>query len=370
VPVESAQNRKAFSALIHAMIETQKVMIAKWTSRRNVSPRLVVLHPYTAPKFECLYMNVLPTVEDIRDYQFKSLIKSTEEQQKTMEDFVDALDMEQVEEEVLEPESTFNPTLQYFNQCVIHRIHNGEEANLPQLNPVIEEEARPSRLELFHAQQAEEDLENAFDIEENQDEIRRRNRRIRLRDIILQGNEEEKEEEGEEVKEEEAPPAFIEEKEGKPEFNFDEKVTKISTLNPVSDFNEMINDREVDRVDEALTQMREIIINFVKDSIEGETYDKALDCLKIMRQGSVENDEPEVFNNYLLKLKDTFKTGAHSTFYAMIINSEIGLITKEESHKSKISKEEAEKFMNEEKEVVKKDKSKGKDQDEDDFLVA
>lgn len=52
VPVESSRNRRAFSALINAMIDTDKVMIAKWVSRKNSTPRLVVLHPYHTPKFE------------------------------------------------------------------------------------------------------------------------------------------------------------------------------------------------------------------------------------------------------------------------------------------------------------------------------
>jgi ATP-dependent DNA helicase 2 subunit 2 len=118
VPVESSTNRRAFSALINAMIETDKVMIAKWISRKNSAPKLVVLHPYHTPKFECLYMNVLPTVEDIRDYQFGSLQESTEGQQQAMDEFVDALDLDEVErEEGVESDvNVYNPTLQYFNQ--------------------------------------------------------------------------------------------------------------------------------------------------------------------------------------------------------------------------------------------------------------
>jgi len=66
-PVESAKNREAFSALIHAMTETKKVMIAKF-NMRGTKPKLVVLHPHIDEKTECLYMNTLPTSEEIRDY--------------------------------------------------------------------------------------------------------------------------------------------------------------------------------------------------------------------------------------------------------------------------------------------------------------
>ncbi len=62
-PADTAKNKKAFSALVRAMIEAQKVMIAKFTQRGK--PRLVVLHPHSDPDIECLYLNNLPTSEEI-----------------------------------------------------------------------------------------------------------------------------------------------------------------------------------------------------------------------------------------------------------------------------------------------------------------
>ena len=242
VPVESANNRRAFSALIHAMLETDTVMIAKWVSRKNASPKLVVLHPYHAPKFECLYMNVLPTVEDIRDYQFGSLVESTPAQQKAMDEFVDAMDIDEAEVEDAETETNvFNPTLQYFNQCVIHRIYNGEESDLPELNRTIEEHARPEIEAFERAQPQIEELTSAFDLEENKEEIRRKERRICLRDIVLQGQseEEKKEEVTQQVESTEAqtvPELSAEEKQRKFDFNKEEKIDKISSMNPVKDF--------------------------------------------------------------------------------------------------------------------------------------
>ncbi len=43
--------------------------------------------------FECFYINLLPTSEDLRDYQFPSLKQSTKEQQKAVGEFVDSLDL-------------------------------------------------------------------------------------------------------------------------------------------------------------------------------------------------------------------------------------------------------------------------------------
>jgi len=44
-------------------------------------------------------MNILPTVEDIRDYQFNSLKESTAQQQKVIGDFIDVLDLMKCEED-------------------------------------------------------------------------------------------------------------------------------------------------------------------------------------------------------------------------------------------------------------------------------
>jgi len=284
VPVESARNRRAFSALIRAMIETNKVMIAKWISRKNASPKLVVLHPYQVPKLECLYMNILPTVEDIRDYQFGSLIQSTEAQQQAMDDFVDALDIDEMEEEegVHTDTTVFNPTLQYFNQCVIHRIYNDPNSELPERNRTIDDHVRPEDETFQRAVQQVEELESAFELEENTDETLKRDRRLRLRDIVLQGTleEEKKEEASTEVQTNQdtlIPEISAEEKQRKFDFNNEEKIEKISSMNPVKDFEKMINDREKDRTEEALSQMKAIILELIRHSIQGDVYDKVID---------------------------------------------------------------------------------------------
>ena len=374
VPVESARNRRAFSALVTAMIETDKVMIAKWVSRKNAAPKLVVLHPHQEPKFECLYMNILPTVEDIRDYQFGSLVQSTEAQQKAMDDFVDALDLDEgePEEAVQDEQVIFNPTLQYFNQCVIHRIYNDPNSELPEPNQTIGQHVRPEEQTFQQAQEQVEELESAFEIEENVEETVRLNRRFRLRDIVLEGaaQEEEKkevpvetapEQEGEQLVTEGAP-----EKSLKYDFNEEEKVDKISSTNPVKDFDKMINDREKDRVEEALTQMKQIILEFIKNSIQGDIYEKAIDCLRAMRKACKDNDEPGPYNEYIRMLKDKYSNGAHSQFYKLIQQNTLGLITRDESFKSNVTKEEADEFLGVENQPEQPDQNDGKKDEDND----
>jgi hypothetical protein len=68
LPIKGQKNERAFAAMVYAMIETKKVLIAKIVERKNADPKLVVLYPHVSKKQPLLYSVQLPTVEDIRDY--------------------------------------------------------------------------------------------------------------------------------------------------------------------------------------------------------------------------------------------------------------------------------------------------------------
>lgn len=74
LPVKSEKNERAFAAVVVGMIQSNKVLIAKIIERKNADPKLVALYPHISKKKPLLYMVQLPTSEDIRDYQFPSLV--------------------------------------------------------------------------------------------------------------------------------------------------------------------------------------------------------------------------------------------------------------------------------------------------------
>jgi ATP-dependent DNA helicase 2 subunit 2 len=80
LPSKGAKNERAFAALVFAMIETHRVLIAKIIERKNAEPKLMTLFPHISKKKPLLYMVQMPTSEDIRDYQFPSLVASSEKQ--------------------------------------------------------------------------------------------------------------------------------------------------------------------------------------------------------------------------------------------------------------------------------------------------
>ena len=77
LPVKGSKNERAFAAMVNAMINTHKVLIAKLISRKNADPNLVCLYPHISKKQPLLYLVQVPTSENIRDYQFPSLVAST-----------------------------------------------------------------------------------------------------------------------------------------------------------------------------------------------------------------------------------------------------------------------------------------------------
>ena len=127
LPLRGSKNERAFAALVTQMIDTKKCIIARLLERKNADPKLVSLFPHVNKRQPLLYLVQLPTNEDIRDYQFPSLVASTNAQRKAASDFIDALDLTREDEERIDPKMTFNPALQYFAQVVSHKISNPGE---------------------------------------------------------------------------------------------------------------------------------------------------------------------------------------------------------------------------------------------------
>jgi len=120
LPVRGAKNERAFAALIYAMMNNYKVLIARMIEKKNSEPKLVVLFPdIGSNKQPLLYLAEVPTTEDLRDFQFPPLVESTNDQRKAAAKLIDKLSLVREEDgevvEYLQPEQTFNPTIQYFN---------------------------------------------------------------------------------------------------------------------------------------------------------------------------------------------------------------------------------------------------------------
>lgn len=144
VPSENEAGRKLFTSLVYSMVSLSKYAIARYVPRnfkRGVNPRLVVLIPQRTADREMLYLVELPTVEDVRDYPFNPLKKSSEKQKEMVRGLIERMMLwrrgeEDLEEEV-KVEATFNPARQYFYQTLFYRALNQDAVDIPPLDPVI-----------------------------------------------------------------------------------------------------------------------------------------------------------------------------------------------------------------------------------------
>jgi ATP-dependent DNA helicase 2 subunit 2 len=108
----------------------------------------------------------------------------------------------------------------------------------------------------------------------------------------------------------------------------------------------MISDRKVDRVEPALNQMKDIIDRYIRGSINGDIYDKALECLLELRQACVSEDEAPFFNKFMETLKEKYSHDTHKDFFGLLIKMKLSLITSAESELSSIvTAQEAENFL-------------------------
>lgn len=96
VPSDDPLSRKLFTSFIYSMLSLSKYAIARYVPRNNkkgVNPKLVVLIPFRSPEKETFYLCELPTAEDVRDYPFNGLKKSTEKQREIVSDLIDKMNL-------------------------------------------------------------------------------------------------------------------------------------------------------------------------------------------------------------------------------------------------------------------------------------
>jgi ATP-dependent DNA helicase 2 subunit 2 len=123
----------------------------------------------------------------------------------------------------------------------------------------------------------------------------------------------------------------------------DDGMKAIGSVDPIGDFKAMIGDRKTDRVNSALKQMRDIIDKYIKNSMQGDIYDKALECLMALREACINEDEAPTFNKFMAVLKEKYQHGSQSGFFMLLVNKKVSLITSLESEfSSVVSPKEAE----------------------------
>ena len=326
--------------IVSEMIKMNKVIIARYVFRNNATPKLVVLSPHLSKKGPIFYLNILPTVEEIRDFQFESLPECSQKQEEFMGHFIDSLDLEKDGEELIKPSETYNPMLQYFYKCVEHKALETDPEKKEKF-PEMDEESikymKPNP-KLFENNKFVNFFNKAFPIVENETpELKKK--RVFWKDVISNEFEEKLTQER------------IEEKlnSKKPESK---KV--ISAITPIEDFKEMINNKNEDLTVNAMNLMIDMINKFIRESFKGSYYIKAIDCIKAFRDSANDEDEVDLFNEFLIKLKEQFPKDQFLDFWLLFCDNKITLISSRENAKSKYDEKQSEEWLSsiQKKEVI------------------
>ena len=84
----------------------------------------------------------------------------------------------------------------------------------------------------------------------------------------------------------------------------------------------MTTDRKVDKVVDAIKQMSKVIFKLIVGSVKGDLFEKAFECLTMLRETCVTEDEAQRFNDFLEKIKlDHSSKGKSDFFHSQIVKN-------------------------------------------------
>jgi len=317
----------AFSSLCHALQEKDMVAIVRYVSRGNTDPKLGFLAPHIKSSYEGLIFIALPFREDMRSYVFPPLNqkKVTEQHDAAVDNLID--DMKLVEnidikkdedsknnEEQYKPKELLNPVNQRQCQCIQSRALNDNQDELPDIEAYITRMVRVKPETVTRCEASLNNLKNLFplkEVEQKKNDV--------FKDV---GNDEKKDEEksadsASQQKEEFA----LNDVAGK------EQVKKISVTDPVDDFKNLIeNASNEDERAEACRQICAIIMRLVTESFLDQHYQKALSCIRALKEYCIKIETPKAFNELYEDLKSTCVGKRRQDFWDFLATNNVDAI--------------------------------------------
>ncbi|KAK6162483.1 hypothetical protein DH2020_002324 [Rehmannia glutinosa] len=333
---------QAVSALARAMKEMNKVAIVRCVWRQGLTNVVVgVLTSNVSEKDnvpDSFYFNVLPFAEDVREFQFPSFsnlplsMQPNEQQQEAADKLVQMLDLAPIgKEEALQPYLTPNPVLERYYRSLELKSRDPEAA-IPPLDDTLRNITEPDAELICQNRTVIEEFRRCFELKENP-KLKKSSRRV-LREKPS-GSNEEREDIG-----------TVGQAMDAIEYASKVKVEKIGDSNPVQDFEAMISRRDGPQwVSKAIQNMKDKIFDLVENSFEGDTYQKALECLVALRKGCILEQEPKQFNDFLRHLNKFCLEKDLESFSEYLASHEMMLISKTEAPESDIPENEVRLFI-------------------------
>lgn len=314
----------AVSALARAMKEMNKVAIVRCVWRQGQSSVVLgVLTPNLsekAKKADSFFLNVLPFAEDVREFLFPSFDnfpatwQPNEKQQEAADNLVLKLDLAPPnKEEALLPEFTPNPILERFYHCLELKSKHPEAA-VPPVDRTLKRITEPDPQLLQENRHVINAFLESFQVKENP-RLKKSTRRITR----------------------EKPSGSDDEMDYEPQ---------IGDSTPVQDFEAMMSRRDDPKwVGKAISGMKNKIYNILENSLEGDNYPSALECLIALRKGCICEQEPKHFNDFLGDLCKFCEKNKLGGFCEHLASKGLTLISKSEAIDSEVTDDEARSFL-------------------------
>ena len=124
-----------------------------------------------------------------------------------------------------------------------------------------------------------------------------------------------------------------------------EEPNEISIQFPIRDFKKMVEFRYKDLTEPAILKMIEVVRKLLKESFKGSLFEKAVKCVKVLREVCVDQDEGEMFNEFMQKAADEFGVKEFYDLWKLMQDEGVLMISCEETDTSVRSSQECKEFF-------------------------
>ncbi|KAL6909598.1 hypothetical protein ACP4OV_001879 [Aristida adscensionis] len=268
---------------------------------------------------DSFYFNALPFAEDIREFQFRSFnslppsSRPTDEQQEAADNLVKMLDLAPPGREILKPEFTPNPMLERFYNFLNLKAKQ-PDASVTLVDTCLGRITEPYPGVVDHQRLLIQSMGKTFDLKNP------KKKKARTQDRLAYTGADDQAKLLEQPSADEAlyPPT--------------QNPGKIGDLNPVQDFEAILAERSSPTwVQKAIEEMQKHTLALLENSVEGDNYQKALECFVALRKACIIEQEPQEFNQFLTKTYGRFRKGGSADFFKLLSEKNISLISNEEA---------------------------------------